>query len=96
MIRIKDKEEREAFEHHRHYYKKHTFYIHSFEEYLTMRPFMYMCPNRELVFGRELREGVFEALLKLYNRAKYKPYQKAYQKKYRLKQVSSKYNYVYR
>jgi len=96
MAWIKDKEEREAFEHHRHYHKVHTFYIHTFEEYLTMKPFMFMCPNRRMVFGRELRNGVFEALLKSYNRAKYKPYQKAYQKKYRLKQVSSKYNYVYR
>ena len=70
MAWIKDKEERDAFTHHRHYHKVHTFYIHTFEEYLTMRPFMFMCPNRRMVFSRELRNGVFEVLLRLYNISK--------------------------
>ena len=67
-----DEQEQTAIKHHTLYYKVHTFYIKSVEEYITMEPFIKMFPNVKLILARNLRNGLLKIMVARYKSRKYK------------------------
>lgn len=68
--RSKDKQEQRAIDRHKTYYKVHTFYIKTFEEYVIMEPFMGIFDNVKVVLSRELRDGVLDRMIAQYKNTK--------------------------
>jgi hypothetical protein len=81
----KDIREQDAIDYHNHYYKTHVFYIGSFEEYLTMEPFIKMFHNVKLILARKLREGVLDRMIAEYKTHTRKRYYKEEYSKRKLK-----------
>ena len=89
----KDKQEQVAIDYHNHYYKAHVFYIGSFEEYLTMEPFIKMFLNVKLVLARKLREGVLDRMIAEYKKNKTYARKRDYKKEYDRNKLKD--NYIF-